>query len=293
MATPNDAPNPDGGARSIIKLLWRKRETHLKRDQVRSKDVWDIIDIVARGVIALLTVVAAIVIPIVVATIGGQVQQVVTAQITGKDYIQIALGILQSTSPETEKKATFAEKQKNKDLRQWAVSLINKTSPLPFSPKTSEELINGDTELPYFPLVPFVEEAIAEKSPLLTLLSQSIPVDSPSGWLIAFLKKDGSVFVTDHSSLMPIIEIETKLAPPKGLIFSPDEWNLIVFGERTFAICASEGHTAQDMPRYNAPIKVTPPNGIFKITVSEDSKTILVTGTDNRQIRYDLDGNQI
>jgi len=57
-----------------------------------------------------LTALAAIVIPIVVAIIGWQVQKVVTSQSTGKDYIGIALGIL-------EKKDLPAEMGSNLGLR--------------------------------------------------------------------------------------------------------------------------------------------------------------------------------
>jgi hypothetical protein len=49
----------------------------------------------------LLTAAAAIVIPIVVAMISGNVQNVVTIQSTGKDYMQIALGILEISKRKT------------------------------------------------------------------------------------------------------------------------------------------------------------------------------------------------
>jgi hypothetical protein len=270
MATPHHPPNAGT----------------VKKDEKPKKDAWDKADIVIKALI-----------PTAVAFIGWQIQNAVITQSTGKDYIQIALGILQSTSPEAEKKASFSEKQRNKDLRSWAVSLLNKTSPLPFPQKTADELINGETEIPYFSAlagtVPLIGEAIIQKSPLLTLLTHSIQVSSPSGRLVAFLKNDGSVFVTGSSSLLPMLGIETKLTSPKGLIFSPDEWNLIVFGEQTFVICASEGHISQDLPRYNAPIRVSPLNGISNIRFSDDSKAIIVKGMDNKEIRYDLDGKEI
>ena len=59
------------------------------------KDFWDKLDIIGKAAIALITAIAAVVIPVVVTRISGQVQNTVTEQNTGKDYIQIALGILE------------------------------------------------------------------------------------------------------------------------------------------------------------------------------------------------------
>jgi hypothetical protein len=39
--------------------------------------------------------------------------------------------------------------------------------------------------------------------------------------------------------------------------------------------------------------RISPPNGISQIWLSEDGKEIGVTGTDNKQVTYDLDGNEI
>jgi hypothetical protein len=294
MATPNNAPNPDGATHSIIKLLWRNRNARLRRDQKPRKDVWDIIDIMARGLIALLTVVAAIVIPIVVAKISEQVQKVVTAQITGKDYIQIALGILQSHGPELEKKATFSEKQRNRDLRSWAVSLINKTSPIALPQRTADELINGETEIPYFTTLPLKKaQSDWEENAFQTFLEDAVHATSPSGNLRGFATKDGTVFVTPSSSVVPMRVCAVGVTSPNGLLFSPDEWNLVAFNDHKLAIVASEGHTSQGLPVYNDAIRVSPAIGIFKIAFSDDSKTIIVTGTDNKEIRYELDGNEV
>jgi hypothetical protein len=37
---------------------------------------------------------------------------------------------------------------------------------------------------------------------------------------------------------------------------------------------------------------ISPPNGISNIWLSEDGETIIVIRTHNKQIAYDLDGNQ-
>ena len=66
-----------------------------KKEDKPKKDLWDKLDIIGKVFIAFIAAVAAVVIPVVVAKIGGQVQGTVTAQNTAKDYIQIALGILE------------------------------------------------------------------------------------------------------------------------------------------------------------------------------------------------------
>ena len=68
-------------------------------------------------------------------------QKTVTAQSTGKDYIQIALGIL-------EKKDLPPDMQKNVGLRKWAVGLLNYYSAVTLDEDTAEKLINSETELP-------------------------------------------------------------------------------------------------------------------------------------------------
>jgi hypothetical protein len=113
-------------------------------DERSKKDWWDKLDIIAKAIIALFTALAAVVIPVVVAIIGRNVQRIITAQTTGKDYIQIALSILQNPPQDS----TIRERFKNKDLRKWAVSLLNKTSPVPFDKPTAEQLIHGQTQLP-------------------------------------------------------------------------------------------------------------------------------------------------
>jgi hypothetical protein len=130
-AMPNNKPDTD--VKSTV-------ESTLKKDDKPKKDWWDKADIVGKFLIALITAIAAVVIPIVVAKIGGQVQKVLTTRQTGKDYMQIALGIL-------EKKDLPAEMQKNTGLRKWAVSLLKYYSPVALDDDTAHKLVNGEIEL--------------------------------------------------------------------------------------------------------------------------------------------------
>jgi len=96
MATPNRTPN-DSGRKSLTANVWQTRRALSKGSDKPNKDFWDKADVVIKGVC---TVIAAI----LVAVIGGCIQQAVTSQTgklqesiatqnTGKDYLSLALGI--------------------------------------------------------------------------------------------------------------------------------------------------------------------------------------------------------
>ncbi len=87
--------------------------------------------------IGILTAIVAL----VVTVIGWKIQESIATQNTGKDYLQIALGIL-------EQKDLPEEVKKNKGLRTWAVELLNRYSQVKLDPETSNELINGETNIP-------------------------------------------------------------------------------------------------------------------------------------------------
>jgi hypothetical protein len=94
-----------------------------------TKDFWDKLDIFGKVFIVLVAAAATV----VVANIGGQVQKVVTTQSTGKDFVQIALGIL-------EKKDLTEEMQKNPGLRKWAVGLLNHYSDVALDDDTAKKV---------------------------------------------------------------------------------------------------------------------------------------------------------
>jgi hypothetical protein len=126
MATPNNAPNA------------LEKDQTSQRDEKPKKDIWDIIELFGKGIIA---IVALIVIPIVINEISGQVQRRIAIENTGKDYIGIALGIL-------ERKDLPEDMKKNIGLRKWAVGLLQHYSPVKLDDSTADKLTQGETEIP-------------------------------------------------------------------------------------------------------------------------------------------------
>lgn len=247
MAIPNNTPNDSKGT-----------------DKPK-KDGWDKADIVGKFLIAL-----------VVAFIGWQVQSVVTTQNTGKDYMQIALNIL-------EKRDLTQNMQKNIGLRKWAVDLLQHYSPVKLDDPTKDKLINGEVEIPFAnrnsrdfgaPGPPFVFNAIA-----------------PHGQGFASVNADGVLDLSTRSNNK--VTVYTELKSPKGLFYPREDGaHLIVYNNQTFMIFyLSEDYPS---PGKSVPFKeVSPPNGISNIHFSDDRTMIIVTATDNKEIHYDLDGKEI
>jgi hypothetical protein len=120
-----------------------------KEDEKSKKDWWDKADIVAKWLIGLASAFAAI----SVVYMGGRIQKTITNQTvktqesiatqnTGKDYVQIALRIL-------EQKDLREDMKKNIGLRKWAVGLLKYYSPVTLDDSTADKLINGDVEIPF------------------------------------------------------------------------------------------------------------------------------------------------
>ena len=96
-----------------------------------SVNKWDTIERLART----LSIVA---IPVVLAIGGWVIQQRIQNQAVSRDYVQLAVTILKE--PETSKI--------DPDMRAWAVQLLNDNSPTRFTPKFTEQLKSGETQLP-------------------------------------------------------------------------------------------------------------------------------------------------
>lgn len=73
-----------------------------------------------------------ILVPFAIAWAGWLIQSKIAESSLRKDYVAIAVGVLSSTD----------EKQ-DKALRQWAVKVLSKHSPVPFSPEVREALEEG------------------------------------------------------------------------------------------------------------------------------------------------------
>jgi hypothetical protein len=280
MAIPNNTPN-DSGRKSLAAHAWQTRRAVSKGNDKPKKDLWDIIDIIAKAVIAGLTVVAAIVIPIVVANIAAQVQRVVTAQNTGKDYMQIALNIL-------ENKDVTQDMQKNVGLRKWAVGLLKYYSPVSLDEPTTDKLINGEVE------IPLVNDNSQESAWGPPDPSSAFQTALPHNHGFASLNTDGVLRVRTSFARYTA---QTGIKSPKGLCFIPEGNTnselLVVFNNQTFALYFTQLDTARGRRRVIPPIQVSPPNGICQLMCNSYDLYIIVKGADNKEIHYDLDGNEI
>ena len=76
---------------------------------------------------------SAIAIPIVIAVGGWWIQGSLSTQAVSKDYVNMALSLLQK-KPETDQE---------RELRDWAVDLLNDNAPTKLPPKTKEDLKSG------------------------------------------------------------------------------------------------------------------------------------------------------
>lgn len=77
-------------------------------------------------------ILSSVAIPIVIALVGWWVQSTVSTESIKKDYVQMAVGILKDT-----------EKQKDEEMRKWAVAVLDKYSPIPFSQSLRDKLEKG------------------------------------------------------------------------------------------------------------------------------------------------------
>jgi hypothetical protein len=105
-----------------------------------------------------------------------------------------------------------------------------------------------------------------------------------------------------------VVKLQTEIRTPTGdpgyildqseikspnAYFSRNGEALFVYNKQKAAIYFPQPDTILGQQRLRPPIRISPPNGISQIWLSEDGKEIGVTGTDNKQVTYDLDGNEI
>lgn len=92
--------------------------------QSRQKDNWDRADTISRWISAI----ALVIIPIAIGVATYRIQKSIARQLVTKDYLRIATTILERP------------KSSDNNLRDWAVTLLNRYSPLKFTPQQEEEL---------------------------------------------------------------------------------------------------------------------------------------------------------
>jgi hypothetical protein len=162
-----------------------------------------------------ISIASAIAIPIVIALVGWWVQSSISSEGLKKDYVQMAIGILRD-----------ADKQKDVDLREWAVSVLEHHSPVPFGPGLRAKFFKG-VFLPFggFPAPPpqFMEPAEA----LLPL-----PTDTP---------------VTNQVLLLNVIENYGRCSMNRAKLEAFQEWarGMQKIGEDSSRVFRKPGETGK------------------------------------------------
>jgi len=81
---------------------------------------------------AIATIVSLVAIPIVIAIVGWAVQEKIADQTTKKDYVLMAVGILNKQQSEGDE-----------ELRRWAIEVLDKNAPVPFTKDIKIKLESG------------------------------------------------------------------------------------------------------------------------------------------------------
>ncbi|MCA0175401.1 MAG: hypothetical protein LCH73_03795 [Proteobacteria bacterium] len=100
--------------------------------------------------------------PIVVAIVGWKAQASAVEVSISKDYVQLAMQVLREPLHEDRNAA-----------KAWAVGVIQKYSPVPFSPETGRELSKGAIEL--LDQHPLLKSAMSDRSPCKSINSKMLP----------------------------------------------------------------------------------------------------------------------
>jgi hypothetical protein len=253
--------------------------------QKPKKDFWDKADIVIKGVIGGFTVIAAV----LVAVLGGNIQQAITnqtgklqesiaTQSTGKDYLSIALGIL-------EQKDLPEDLKKNKGLRKWAVNLLQHYSQEKLDNDTANELIDGETNLPKTSIkdlgpVNATVQSSAKANPSLNLSigrsnDNSVEASMGSFGLVFISRIDGRILDVLHPEISFI----------NSAVFSPDNRYVVIHNEAQFVIYGLPSLGVE-------PVPVKPGGGIRSIAFPSND-AFVVTDLNGKQTKYGLTGKEI
>ena len=208
-------------------------------------------------------------------------QESVAAQTTGKDYMQIALGIL--------KEKDLSEPMKsNSGLREWAVNLLQYYSPVKLDEETAKQLISGKVQIPVAQMdypeparrLVFSLEARGHKA-----------ASSPDGSIVASSDESGSVDVWRKSG--DRFTVQTRAAYAKGLAFAPDGKTLVVFSgiRKIFAILPNISLDKE------ADLQITVFDSGSRAGIEsvrfEGNDIIVVKTSDGKESRYSLHGELI
>lgn len=240
-----------------------------QKDETPRKDWWDKADIVGKWVVAL-----------VIALAGWWIQNVLTAQSTGKDYIAISLVIL-------ERKDLPADMQKNKGLREWAVKLLNNYSSAKLDDTTMRDLTEGETRIPIAQGLPPRQPTIAE-------------LQAASSYSILRMSNDKSMRVSvNGQGEVKTIQAATgggggfssNITLPQGLVISPDNHHFAVYNDRLIGVWDVAFGINSTRTEQTAEFTIHP-SVIASVSFTNDN-FILVTDTDGKQTKYTLTGSPV
>jgi hypothetical protein len=110
---------------------------------------------------------------------------------------------------------------------------------------------------------------------------------APHGGPFAVISTDGVVRLDIAGGY---ISVESGIKSPNAY-FSQNGEALFVYNRQKAVICFTLDWRGGQ--QRIIPIRISPPNGISGIGLSEDGNMIVVTGTDNKQVNYDFSGNEI
>lgn len=147
-------------------------------------------------------IIAAIAIPVVIAIGGWIIQDSVSKQSTSKDYVNLALSLLQK-KPQTEEE---------RRLTSWAVDLMNHSSPVKFDEDTTKLLKSGEIDLGS--TLTAVIRAAGSGGGGFAI--------SPDSKLLAIGGQDKLIRIFDLATGKPLSSIAGHMDTIYALAFSPD-----------------------------------------------------------------------
>lgn len=137
-------------------------------------------------------------IPVVIAIIGGLIQETLSRSTVSRDYVQLAVSVL------------TADKNKTpQELRSWAVDLLNENSPVKFSKEVADRLKGGEIEFP------------GSLAAILSTANRGSMAVSPDGKSVA-IAQGPQIRVWDLVSGMLRLSLQGHTGTVTSIAFSPD-----------------------------------------------------------------------
>ncbi len=141
--------------------------------------------------VQIITMLGAITVPIVVGVVGSSISQSIEQRAVDAEYVYLAVGVLSTPIPEARvvgvgdpsHETVDKEIQRDRTLREWAVRVLEASSPIKLDRRSAESLGEGSQVLPALPLdqspmpttsLPSVEPATPTTNVQLALLTDDL-----------------------------------------------------------------------------------------------------------------------